>query len=55
VTDKIKSILLTFTEGGEHSLTEIAKLALRLWAGTVGFLADNQRVRRVQCNRTRRR
>jgi hypothetical protein len=29
--------------------------ALQLWAGTVGFLADNRRVCRVQCNRTRRR
>ena len=28
---------------------------LQLWAGTVGFLADNRRVCRVQCNRTRRR
>ncbi len=27
VTNKISSILLTFTRGGEHSLTEIAKLA----------------------------
>ena len=27
----------------------------QLWAGTVGFLADNRRVCRVQCNRTRRR
>jgi DNA-binding IclR family transcriptional regulator len=27
VTSKITSILLTFTEGGEHSLTEIARLA----------------------------
>ena len=31
------------------------KAALQLWAGTVGFLADNRRVCRVQCNRTRRR
>jgi hypothetical protein len=31
------------------------KPALQLWAGTVGFLADNRRVCRVQCNRTRRR
>ncbi len=30
-------------------------VALQLWAGTVGFLADNRRVCRVQCNRTRRR
>src|SRR5690348_15859746 len=29
--------------------------ALQLWVGTVGFLADNRRVCRVQCNRTRRR
>jgi len=27
VTSKITSILLTFTEGSEHSLTEIARLA----------------------------
>jgi hypothetical protein len=27
VTSKITSILLTFTEGDEHSLTEIARLA----------------------------
>lgn len=27
--------------------------ALRSYAGTVGFLADNRRVRRVQCNHTR--
>lgn len=27
VTSKITSILMTFTEGGEHSLTEIARLA----------------------------
>jgi DNA-binding IclR family transcriptional regulator len=27
VTNKVSSILLTFTRGGEHSLTEIAKLA----------------------------
>ena len=32
-----------------------SKTALQLWAGTVGFLADNRRVCRVQCNRTRRR
>jgi hypothetical protein len=29
--------------------------ALQLWPGTVGFLANNRRVCRVQCNRTRRR
>jgi len=27
VTNKVSSILLTFTRGGEHSLTEISKLA----------------------------
>jgi hypothetical protein len=32
-----------------------SNVALQLWAGTVGFLADNRRVCRVQCNRTRRR
>jgi NAD(P)-dependent dehydrogenase (short-subunit alcohol dehydrogenase family) len=39
----------------EEIATVALFLALQLWAGTVGFLADNRRVCRVQCNRTRRR
>ena len=52
VTNKITSILMTFTEGSEHTLTEIAQLAgrfpdtrFRLRCGTRLWLGDRLALR----------